>query len=67
MERKQGVFLSMETVSTWPENFAYCCDECGGLCRDTMEILTPSEMQRFISEQRKTARRTILSRFSGLH
>ena len=59
MEMNQRILVTAERGHTQVPGFDMCCDDCGGLCRDLVELLSPQERGALISEFRAARRNQI--------
>jgi hypothetical protein len=64
MEVTQRILLSTDAAEIPMTGFDVCCDECGGLCRDMLDMLTPTEQRAFFAEYQKA--RMALAQANGL-
>lgn len=61
MRMTRRLLLTTDQGFTTPKGFELCCDDCGGLCRDLVELLSPKERGALISNFKATRLQQISS------
>lgn len=55
METKRRALISSDVRMPVPSAREFCCDDCGDLCRELIEVMTPTEFRSFMAANRETS------------
>jgi len=52
MDMTRRVLMTSDVKLPMVDASVFCCEECGDLCRELMEVMTPREFRHFMAANR---------------